>query len=142
MVREVEPSSVDAIFLRKLRRTGIERCGFHRAIRVTYFSKTEGNSPCQAEILPMICALARAKRTWVFAGTMPLAVRPDKTPSKMAVLEPLHWSSTQQAISWHGTTKYTLRREVSDTTKVYRESSTFEPGDQPAVVTAPFTLPV
>ena len=87
----------------------------------------------------MICALARAKRTWVFAGTMPLAVRPDKTS-----IEDGRVRAASLVVDPAGNIVARYDKihlfdvEVSDTTKVYRESSTFEPGDQPAVVTTPF----
>ena len=72
LVCQVEPSSVDAIFLPEnfaaLASSDVVSIGQSES---TYFSKSEGNSPYQSEILPMICVLARAKRTWVFAGTMP-----------------------------------------------------------------------
>ncbi len=140
LVREVEPSSVDAIFLPEnfaaLASSDVFSIGQSES---TYFSKSEGNSPYQSEILPMICALARAKRTWVFAGTMPLAVRPDKTS-----IEDGRVRAASLVVDPAGNivARYDKIRlfdvEVSDTTKVYRESSTFEPGDQPAVVTTPF----
>ena len=140
LVREVEPSSVDAIFLPEnfaaLASSDVVSIGQSES---TYFSKSEGNSPYQSEILPMICALARAKRTWVFAGTMPLAVRPDKTS-----IEDGRVRAASLVVDPAGNIVARYDKihlfdvEVSDTTKVYRESSTFEPGDRPAVVTTPF----
>ena len=140
LVREVEPSSVDAIFLPEnfaaLGSSDVVSIGQSES---TYFSRSEGNSPDQSEILPMICALARAKRTWVFAGTMPLAVRPDKTS-----IEDGRVRAASLVVDPAGNIVARYDKihlfdvEVSDTTKVYRESSTFEPGDLPAVVTTPF----
>ena len=140
LVREVEPSSVDAIFLPEnfaaLASSDVVSIGQSES---TYFSKAEGSSPCKAEILPMICALARAKRTWVFAGTMPLAVRPDKT-----FIEHGRVRAASLVVDPAGNIVARYDKihlfdvEVSDATKVYRESSTFEPGDQPAAVTTPF----
>jgi len=140
LVREVEPSSVDAIFLPEnfaaLASSDVVSIGQFEA---TYFSTSESNSPYQSEILPMICALARAKRTWVFAGTMPLAVRPDKT-----FIEDGRVRAASLVVDPAGNIVARYDKihlfdvEVSDTTKVYRESSTFEPGDQPAVATTPF----
>ena len=140
LVCQVEPSSVDAIFLPEnfaaLASSDVVSIGQSES---TYFSKSEGNSPYQSEILPMICALARAKRTWVFAGTMPLAVRPDKTS-----IEDGRVRAASLVVDPAGNIVARYDKihlfdvEVSDTTKVYRESSTFEPGDRPAVVTTPF----
>ena len=140
LVREVEPSSVDAIFLPEnfaaLASSDVVSIGQSES---TYFSKSEGSSPYRSEILPMICALARAKRSWVFAGTMPLAVRPDKTS-----IEDGRVRAASLVVDPAGNIVARYDKihlfdvEVSDTTKVYRESSTFEPGDRPAVVTTPF----
>ena len=140
LICQVEPSSVDAIFLPEnfaaLASSDVVSIGQSES---TYFSKSEGNSPYQPEILPMICALARAKRTWVFAGTMPLAVRPDKTS-----IEDGRVRAASLVVDPAGNIVARYDKihlfdvEVSDTTKVYRESSTFEPGDRPAVVTTPF----
>ena len=140
LVREVEPSSVDAIFLPEnfaaLAASDVVSIGQSES---TFFSKAEGNSPYQSEILPMICALARAKRAWVFAGTMPLAVRPDKT-----YIEDGRVRAASLVVDPAGNIVARYDKihlfdvEVSDTTRVYRESATFEPGDQLAVAKTPF----
>ena len=140
LVREVEPSSVDAIFLPEnfaaLAASDVLSIGQSES---AYFLKAQGNSPYKSEILPMICALARAKRTWVFAGTMPLAVRPDKT-----YIEDGRVRAASLVVDPAGNivARYDKMHlfdvEVSDTTKVYRESATFEPGDQPSVAKTPF----
>ena len=140
LVREIEPGSVDAIFLPE----NFAALAASDAVSIgksesAYFSKAHDSSPFKPEILPMICALALAKDTWVFAGTMPLAVRPDKTyindgrvRAASLVIDP-----AGDIVSRYDKI-HLFDVEVSDTTQVYRESASFEPGDQPAVAKTPF----
>ncbi len=130
VLSELEPGAVDAIFLPE-NFAALAAVSAHQ-IGLT---ESEGSRP----IRKFIAQKAIEMRAYIFAGTLPLSRRADGRPvpgqkvrAASLVFDPLGMEIARYD------KQHLFDVDVQDQVGRYRESDTFEPGDEPRVVATPF----
>jgi nitrilase len=95
-------------------------------------------APRLPELLGRLGALARELDLWIVAGTLPAATRPDGTPVPDGrVRTTCHVIDSDGEVVARYDKIHLFDVDIGDAQGSYRESATFEPGDQPVCVNTP-----
>ncbi len=91
------------------------------------------------EVRGMMSSLARETGCWIFAGTMPTVTRPDgkAVPGKRVRAASFVYDDTGSEVARYDKI-HMFDVDVADSHRNYRESATFEPGEDVVQVDTPF----